>query len=461
MPLLQTFVRTAAALLAVLVGLAGATQASAGPQPHGAPEAAEARLAGTEARVGAAGVLLGDTQARLARAESRFRPPQPDALSGLLDSLLESPVLANDQVGFILMDRDGKVRFARNADRRFVPASTRKVLLTAAAWSLLGQGATFSTRVWASGRHDGDRLEGDLILEGGGDPSLDDAGLLDLAQQVASAGIRVVTGDLLGDASLFRPRDEFGLGWPLDDEPFAYASRVSALVANRNAATGSVEMAASLRPAVYSLERFVAAAAWAGLDVRGAAVMGQVPAGARLVAQRWSPPLADLLAWTNKRSDNLYAETLLRHLGTVAPVDTSTPSVSLGLDAEAAWLGWPRDAFRLVDGSGLSRYDLLTPRQVADVLLRMKDQPSFLATLPVSGQDGTLAERMTGTPAEGKVRAKTGSMSGIACLAGYAGEKWIFAFMVNGHVGSLAPVRAIQDAVCVALMDSTATGSAR
>lgn len=395
-------------------------------------------------------------------AQPRFRPPQPDALSGLLDSLLETPVLAGDQVGFILMDRDGKVRFSRNADRRFVPASTRKLLVTAAAWSMLGPWATFTTRVLAAGDQEGDRLAGDLVLQGGGDPSLDDAGLLDLASQVASGGIRTVTGNLVGDASLFRPQDDFGMGWPLDDEPFAYASRVSALVANRNAASGSVELAASVRPAAYGMERFAGAVAAAGIEAGGAAVLGRAPEGAREVARRQSPPLAELLAWTNKRSDNLYAETLLRHLAYAAlpaTPDIAASTAALGLEAEAAWLGWPRDSYRLVDGSGLSRYDLLTPRQIAEVLLRMKDQPGFIDTLPVSGRDGTLAARMVGTPAQGRVRAKTGTMSGISSLAGYAGDKWIFVFLVNGHVGSLAPVRAIQDAVCVSLMDSVATPS--
>ncbi len=444
MPSISPLNRAASVLSALVVALAlvsgfvaVAPAASAGGGPEGDGSA-------------------GNRSAQIVRSGGRFRPPQPDALSGLLDSLLESPVLAGDHVGFILMDRDGKVRFARNADRRFVPASTRKVLVTAAAVSLLGEAATFSTRVYAVGSREGDRLSGSLYLAGGGDPSLDDAGLLDLATQVASAGIRVVSGDLVGDASLFQPEEDYGFGWPLDDEPFAYASRVSALVANRNAASGSVEMAASLRPSAYTVERFIDAVASAGIEIRGQAVMGRVPPEALVVAERVSPPLKDLLRWTNKRSDNLYAETFLRHLAFAATPDARIPSVKLGLQAEAVWLGWPPDACRLVDGSGLSRYDLLTPRQLAEVLLRMKDRPGFAETLPLSGQDGTLAGRMVGTPAQGRIRAKTGTMSGVSCLAGYAGEKWIFAFMVNGHVGSLVPVRAIQDAVCVALMDTAA-----
>ncbi|MBM3275779.1 MAG: D-alanyl-D-alanine carboxypeptidase, partial [Candidatus Sericytochromatia bacterium] len=158
-----------------------------------------------------------------------------------------------------------------------------------------------------------------------------------------------------------------------------------------------------------------------------------------------------LIAHANKASDNLYAELLLRQLGRIATPDASVPSVKLGLDTEAEWLGWPKESYRLVDGSGLSRHDLLTPRQVADVLFRMRNRPEFRQSLAVAGVDGTMAGRLAGTRAAGRVFAKTGTLSGVSALAGYIGDRWTFAFLVNGHVGPLAPVRAIQDAMCLAL----------
>ncbi|MBM3268322.1 MAG: D-alanyl-D-alanine carboxypeptidase/D-alanyl-D-alanine-endopeptidase, partial [Candidatus Sericytochromatia bacterium] len=378
----------------------------------------------------------------------RSGPVPPEPLAALLGSMVANPLLAGDQVGLVLLDRDGRTRFAHNADRRFVPASTRKILVTAAALALLGPDASCSTRVLAAGRQVGDRLEGDLVLVGGGDPALDGAGLDDLALQVAGAGIRTVSGALLGDASRFRPAEDYGAGWAADDAGFAYASRVSALVVDRNAAS---ESAASANPAIHTLERFRASLRLAGVTVAGLSRLGEAPEGARPVARRDSPPLRDLVARTNKASDNLYAEVLLRHLAAAATADAAATTAQAGLDAEAAWLGWPREAYRLVDGSGLSRYDLLTPRQIAEVLVRMKDDPDFVASLPVAGVDGTLAGRLAGTRGHGRVRAKTGSMSGISALAGYAGDRYVFAFVVNGHVGPLAPVRALQDAVCLAL----------
>ncbi len=379
-----------------------------------------------------------------------------DVMAALLGTMLDNPRLAGDQVGAILLDRDGKVRFARNADRRLVPASTRKLLVTAAALSLLGPEASFSTRVVAGGYRDGDRLVGDLALVGGGDPGLDGAGLDDLAAQIAATGLRTVTGNLVGDASLFAPAEDFGAGWAQDDEGFAYASRVSALVVDRNAASESV---ASLHPVSFALERFRGALAIAGIRVLGSVSPGPAPAGATQLARRESAPLKDLVARTNKPSDNLFAEILLRHLGAVATPAPQVSTAHAGLDAEAAWLGWPREAYRVVDGSGLSRYDLLTPRQLADILQRMKDNADFVASLPVAGVDGTLAERFGGTRAQGRIRAKTGTMSGISTLAGYVGDHYVFAFMINGHVGPLAPVRAIQDAMCLALTDGVATAA--
>jgi D-alanyl-D-alanine carboxypeptidase/D-alanyl-D-alanine-endopeptidase (penicillin-binding protein 4) len=376
------------------------------------------------------------------------RAVPPDAVTALLDSLLDSPVLAQDFVGLVVLDRDGRVKYARNADRRFIPASTRKVLVTAAALSLFGSDASVSTEVFAAGKLHGERLSGDLILAGAGDPSLEDAGLADLAAQVASAGIRVVEGGLMADASRFRPDVDYGQGWAYDDQPFAYASRVSALVVNRNA---TADVVASENPPAFAISKFKDALSAAGVVVTGPSAFGAVPPDARRVAYRASPSIESLIAHTNKASDNLYAEILLRHLGRIATPDATVPSVKLGLEVEAEWLGWPRETYRLVDGSGLSRYDLLTPRQVADVLYRMRNRQDFRRSLAVAGVDGTMAGRLAGTRAAGRVYAKTGTLSGVSALAGYIGDRWTFAFMVNGHVGPLAAVRAIQDAMCLAL----------
>ena len=99
----------------------------------------------------------------------------------------------------------------------------------------------------------------------------------------------------------------------------------------------------------------------------------------------------------------------------------------------------PRDSYVLADGSGLSRYNYVTAQTLARVLRRMATDPrhaaAFEATLPVVGKDGTLARRMTGTPAEGNAKAKTGSIANVRALSGYVttrdSERLVFSIVAN------------------------------
>jgi len=112
------------------------------------------------------------------------------------------------------------------------------------------------------------------------------------------------------------------------------------------------------------------------------------------------------------------------------------------------------------DGSGQSRYDLVTPQQLTQVLYAVyknpKLQQDFIDALPIAGIDGTMRYRMGNfKPLIGKIQAKTGSMKGISTLAGYettaSGHKVIFAIMVNNIVGKLPAARAMEDKMCVAM----------
>jgi PBP4 family serine-type D-alanyl-D-alanine carboxypeptidase len=113
----------------------------------------------------------------------------------------------------------------------------------------------------------------------------------------------------------------------------------------------------------------------------------------------------------------------------------------------------------LADGSGVSRYNLVTARQVVDLLAYMAGRqdlaPAFLSALPIAGVDGTLEDRMRGTAAERRARAKTGSLSGVSALSGYVmtagGERLAFSLMMEFFPGSTAPPRAVQDSVVAAL----------
>jgi len=143
---------------------------------------------------------------------------------------------------------------------------------------------------------------------------------------------------------------------------------------------------------------------------------------------------------TNKTSQNLHAEMDLRLVG---KLDGMTPSFEGGATAIKQFLlqaGLTADEFTFLDGSGLSRRDLVTPAAVIQLLLYASRQPwgaAYKESLPVSGVDGSLAERFLNTPAGGLIHAKTGSLSHVNALSGYGesriGSQFVFSILCNNH----------------------------
>jgi D-alanyl-D-alanine carboxypeptidase/D-alanyl-D-alanine-endopeptidase (penicillin-binding protein 4) len=172
-----------------------------------------------------------------------------------------------------------------------------------------------------------------------------------------------------------------------------------------------------------------------------------------------SHPLADIVQPLFKDSINLYAEAMLR-LNTMPNVFPTNDAALDALRQRLARWHVPADGEQLVDGSGLSRRDVVAPDTLVAILTRMYDatgESPWMTALPVAGVDGSLANRMKATSAEGNVRAKTGTMSNIRSLAGYVttrdGEHLAFAIMVNDFEGSgAAAVQAI-DAMAVRLAE--------
>jgi D-alanyl-D-alanine carboxypeptidase/D-alanyl-D-alanine-endopeptidase (penicillin-binding protein 4) len=170
-----------------------------------------------------------------------------------------------------------------------------------------------------------------------------------------------------------------------------------------------------------------------------------------------SPPLSALAEPMMKDSLNLYAETVL-WLNTGPTGARHTDAALDALGARLASWGVPEGDHQLVDGSGLSRRDTLTARTLVTVLARFHEPQGaspWMQALPVAGRDGTLISRLVGTPAEGNVAAKTGSMSNIRSLAGYVrtrdGEPLAFAIIANNFEGSGAAAVEAIDRIAVAL----------
>jgi D-alanyl-D-alanine carboxypeptidase/D-alanyl-D-alanine-endopeptidase (penicillin-binding protein 4) len=183
------------------------------------------------------------------------------------------------------------------------------------------------------------------------------------------------------------------------------------------------------------------------------------PPEAEALARLAPPPLADDLIHVNKASQNLHAELLIRRLGLAA----GSGSIEDGVAAIAAMMeraGVPRTAWDLSDGSGMSTYNRLSPRATATLLRWAAGQPwggAWRSTFPVAGVDGTLARRFRGTPLEGRLFAKTGSLNATNALSGYmtarSGRTLIFSFYANDVPGDAAATQ-VMDAALALIADA-------
>jgi D-alanyl-D-alanine carboxypeptidase/D-alanyl-D-alanine-endopeptidase (penicillin-binding protein 4) len=179
-----------------------------------------------------------------------------------------------------------------------------------------------------------------------------------------------------------------------------------------------------------------------------------------VLAEHLSGPLLDDVRLVNKISQNLHAELLLRAIGREKGTAGST-SASLKVVQEFfKSIGIAEGDVSTYDGSGLSRRNLITPRATVTLLAWAAKQPwaeQFIATLPISAQDGTLAERMKDTPAAGRIHAKTGTLANVNALSGFAdtlhGTRVVFSMFGNAHNMRGSEATAVHDALCVAMVE--------
>ena len=329
-------------------------------------------------------------------------------------------------VGFAAVSSDGTPLYGSGAGT-FAPASTTKVLTGYAALATIDPATRYSTTVVRSA--DG------IVLVGGGDPYLatkprargDDrvfqADLTTLARRTAkaltAAGTTTVT---LGyDASLFTGPDA-SPAWESSYVSADIVTRISALWTDQGVSDSGAGLADD--PAGAAARTFARLLADEGIDVKGDPSAATAGAGAAVVAEVRSATLAQIVETLVRVSDNEAAEVVLRHVGLAAggpgSFDGGTAAVKAALTAG----GIATDGLVLNDGSGLSRNNRIAPATLAQTLqvARQASRTSgLLADLPVSGFTGTLVGRFADLKAaRGTVRAKTGTLSGIHSLAGYA-----------------------------------------
>ena len=356
--------------------------------------------------------------------------------------------LAGPASGAYVRDLDsGQQLFALRENIPRIPASVQKLYTTASALLRLGPSATLDTTVVTGAGALVDAfgvLHGDLVLVGAGDPFLGDATAASLARAVRALGIRRIDGAVVGDESRFDTR-RAGRAAGYDPE---LGGVLSALAYDGGFFRGRVRLDA----ARFAATRFAARLRALGVRASGASRAGTAPAGARRLAMIPSRSVGELARFVNVPSNNFAAEMLLKDLG-AGYRDAGTTAA--GADVARDTLDDFGVRPRIADGSGLSREDRTTPREVVRLLERMHGQDvaqTFRDSLAIPGSTGTVRRRMRGTPAE-RCRVKTGTLRDVSALAGYCaaagGRDLGFALLFNRV--NISAAQAIQNRIAAAI----------
>ncbi len=363
-----------------------------------------------------------------------------------IDAVLQETLFTTASAGIkVVAVETSEVVYEKNPYKLHHPASTTKLFTAATALAKLGSDYQFETTLYVDTDAD-TQVVGNLYLKGRADPILQPIDIMKLVDTLLETGLTSIQGNIVVDTTYLDTVRE-GPGWMWDDKPL----RISALSIRQiepEPGTRSRALACGYLLKNELMEK--------GIEVAGDVVPGTVPSDARPVAKHLSPPLADIIKLMNKPSDNWIAELLFKTIG--AEVMGEPGTWQKGREAVNEFLeeiiGEP-PAHRFVDGSGVSRYNLINAELLTQLLVHIYQNfelmPEYLASLPIAGVDGTLSHRMQGVSAAKVLRAKTGTLSGVSTLAGYTvtadDEVFAFGILISHYVGSATPARDIQDKI--------------
>jgi len=443
----------------------------------------------------------------------------PGELGAQVDAIANRPEFSRSRWGILIQPLSSTATlYSRDAQKYFIPASNVKLLTTAAALQKLGADFRIKTSVY-SGEN------GSLYVAGRGDPSITEAQLQSLAQQLKRRGVDQVN-ELIGDDSYFQG-SAVNPNWEWEDAQAGYGAPINSLIFNQNAielllspqdlgqplkvtfaepklanqwqiqnnsvtvaqnesefievgrefdrpairVSGQLKVGAEsesayvavVNPANNFLQHFQQVLAAEGIPVKQALVASVYRNFNQELATVESPPLAELVRETNRESNNLYAEVLLRLLGKVTDKmpqqQEDTDEIGLKeLKTALTQLGVNPNSYILADGSGLSRHNLISPEALVQTLRFMANSPAasiYRQSLPIAGESGTLKNRLNSTPNRVILQAKTGTLSGVSALSGYIEvpdyEPLVFSIIVNQSDLSAASMRSATDEIVLLL----------
>lgn len=376
-----------------------------------------------------------------------------------MERFVASGAIDPDAVAVLVTDlADGRRIAAHNSANPLVPASIMKVVTIGTLIGETGTDYRYDTEVWIDGAVKDNVLQGNLIVVGSGDPSLNsrkgpEAGdfVTECADAIVSRGIRSIEGRIVIDGNIFTD-PACPPSWASGDLSQSYGTGCFGFNFENNASG----KAAVKNPAFVFEQRLRAELTKRGVTITDAETgRGE----RRLLVRHRSATIDEIMRSCMMRSDNLFAEALLRTyaLERGSKGDTSK-GASLELDHWRRSKA-PTEGVKIVDGSGLSRSNRMTADFMTHVLTAKSDDPYFASFFPLAGQEGTLRSFMHGSELDSYIALKTGSMRGIQCYAGYKlDDDYVPTHSVVIMINNMSDRGAARKAVARLLLDIFAPG---
>lgn len=337
----------------------------------------------------------------------------------VVERFVKASGIKPESVAVMITDlSDNKVIGIHNISTPLIPASIMKSVTTAALLNKVGPNYRYHTGIFIDGPLDMGILRGNLVIVGACDPSVNSMSepygqniIEEITDALCLAGINKIEGKIIIDESEFAgsPRPD---SWMAADFRESYGTGIHAFNFENNARGGrSVE-----NPSSVFISRLKSALAkeMISIDEKDLGIGKRTQ-----IFDHVSPPIDEIMRSCMMRSDNMFAEAMLRTYGKLEGKDGSTPSAANREYAFWVERKMPMEGVEIIDGSGLSRQNRVTAEFMNGILTQMSGDATYASFFPLAGQEGTLKKFLAETPLDSYIAMKTGSMKGIQCYAGY------------------------------------------